>query len=447
VRSPFKLRFARDVAATSATQVVKAALAMVAGIVVARYYGAAGRGTVSVLVALASMTILLGTLGLHGSSIYFMGRRAEQSDEIVSNNVVVGTVGGVLCAIGLLVVGLLFRPQLLGTIPAHLFFVSVLAVPFMYFNSFAQRIILGAGRVTGFNVSDVVEGLGLLIGTAAAILAFGHDLVPLVGLRVVIEVLIAAALVVYLRRITSPRFAVNASILREQLAYGLRNYASSLLWLFLLQSDIVLCNHYLGSAQTGIYSVAVSLGLPVTMIANAVGTLTFQRTSAQPSRSLRVANTNRTLRVLTPLVALPMVAYALVIDPIVKVLYGTGFERAGTVLILLLPGLFAFSIEIVLINFLGGEGSPAIVYLAPLAGLAVNVVANLYVIPRWGISGAAVTSSVGYSIVLLLLLAYYLRATRSPIGQLFLVRRSDLRLLFATAPAAGIGPDVERSLS
>src|SRR5205807_2432830 len=96
-----------------------------------------------------------------------------------------------------------------------------------------------------YSVPSLIEGAGLLIGTGALIGLFGHALAPLVGLRVAIEVAVTVLLVVAVRRWIGFRFEPSAALLRRQLGYGLRNYASSLLWLFLLQSDLVLSNYFL----------------------------------------------------------------------------------------------------------------------------------------------------------------------------------------------------------
>jgi O-antigen/teichoic acid export membrane protein len=429
VRSPFRVRFVRDVFVTSGTQAVKGALMMIAGIVVARYFGASARGTLAVLVALGSMTVLLGTLGIHTSSVYFMGRFADVRNEVVSNNVVVATAGGVVAAGLLAAAGVLFRAQLLAGIAPKLFFLFVISVPCMYFNSFAQRIILGAGRVPASNLPDLLEGVGFL-ATAIGVLTFsGARLQALVVARVAVEALITVVLVAYVRRLISFRFRLYPKLLWEQLRYGSRNYASSLLWLCLLQSDLILCNIFLGSSKTGVYSVAVSLGLPVTMLGNAVGTVTFQRVSAQHVKERRIENTNRTLRLLVPMALVPMVVFGLLADRVVPFIYGGSFRGAAPALILLLPGLFAFCLEIVVMNFLAGEGSPSIVYRAPFTGLAVNLVANLFVIPRWGIDGAAVTSSVAYVLVLCLVLRNYLISTDSSIRDMALLRVGDIRAL------------------
>lgn len=450
--SLLRVRFIRDVALTGGAQTLQAVLAMLTGILVARYFGAQARGILSVLVALGTMTVLFGSLGIHQSSVYFLGRFKSSRETVVANGLVMAIAGGLVSAAALSGLGLLLHRQLLGDIPSRFFVLFVVCVPFMYFNAFAQRIVLGAGRIGTSNLPYVIQGIGLVVGTGAAIFLTGRRVAPLIGIRVIIEVLTSAFLLVAIRRIARARLHLSWPLFRRQLRYGLRNYASSLLWLFLLQSDLVLCNYFIGSARTGVYSVAVSLGLPVTMLANVVGTLTFQRVSSEGSRQRRIANTNRSVRVLAPITALGMVVLGATAGTIVPAIYGRAFSDASTAFVLLLPGLFAFCVEIVLINFLAGEGSPPIIYWAPFVGLAGNVLANLWVIPRWGIDGAAVTSSVAYSIVLALVLRHYGRSTRSRLRDVVLPGADDLRALVglprpkelpthgdvATAPALSI---------
>jgi O-antigen/teichoic acid export membrane protein len=431
MRNPLRLRFARNVAMTGGAQAMQAVLAMVAGIVVARALGASAKGTISVLTALGSMSVLIASLGVHLSGIYFLGRYKDERDTIVSNNLIFAIAGGIVTAVGLTVVALAFKDAVLHGIALSLFFIYVGCVPLLYFNEFGRALLLGLGRVGTYNVPDAIGGVLLLVGTLVSIGLFGHDLEPQVALRVLLEVVLAVLIIAFLRRATRIRFRPSLATLRRQLNYGLRNYASSLLWQFLLQSDILLCNHFLGSGPTGVYSVAVSLGLPITMLGGVVGTLTFQRVSAEEDREARIAQTNTALRVLIPLVAGVILVVGLAAQLMIPILYGHAFSAAGVALLLLLPGLFAYSLEIVLMNFLAGEGSPPIVVYGPLVGLILNFVANLFVIPQWGINGASVTSSVGYGAVLLLVVRYYRRSTGASFRDLLVARRADFNLLLS----------------
>lgn len=427
MRNPFRVRFVRDVALTGGTQVVQAGSAMVAGILVARVLGAEAKGELSVLMALGSMAVILASLGVHQSGVYFLGRFEDRRPAVISNNALFGLVGGLLTAGLLLGLGLLFRDELIHGIPIGLFLIFLISVPLNYFNEFGRRTLLGIGRVGSYNLPDLVTGTSLLVGTTVLIVLFGSDLTPLVVLRVVSELAIFVFIFTQVGRLVRFRLTPSRPVLREQMAYGMKNYASSLLWIVLLQGDLVLCNHFLGNHETGIYSVAVSLGLPITLLGAVVGTLIFQRVSSEDTLRGRIDMTNRVFRVLIVVLAVVVVGLGVASNWIVPLVYGEEFQPAVTALILLLPGLFALALELVLMNFLAGNGSPPMVYIAPAVGLIVNFGANMYAIPHWGINGAAATSSVGYAVVLALVAWYYLRSTGATLRDLLLVRRVDVR--------------------
>ena len=422
---------------TGGAQGIQAICAMLGGILVARFLGPEAKGQLTVLVALGAMAVLLASLGVHQSAIYFLGRHKEERDAIVSNNTLFALGGAVVTTALLAAIGVTFHDQLLSGVPLTLFFAYLLAVPFNYVTEFVRRTILGTGKVSIYNVPDLAQGASLLFGTAIVILIFGEHVLPLAVLRVVTEGAVAAFLLIYLWRVVRFRMHPSRRVLRQQVGYGVKNYASSLFWLFLFSSDALLVNHFLGNERTGVYSVAVSLGLPITMVGAVIGTLVFQRVAANEDEATRVANTNRVVRVLIPFALTLVVAVGVGSQWLIPALYGNAFDDATIALLLLLPGFLALAIETVVMNFLAGDGSPPIVYWGPFIGLVVNLGANLYVIPRWGINGAAVTSSVGYVVVLVLVLGYYLRWTRSRLSEVVLPRRADLHALIRTdAPPA-----------
>lgn len=438
MRNPLRIPFVRDVAVTGGTQVMQAASAMLAGILVARALGPSAKGQLSVLAALGSVTVLLLSFGVHNSGVYFLGKYKTEQRAIVSNNLLIAVVGGIVSAALLGLVGLLFSNQLLNDIHTVLFLIFLIYVPFNYFNEFVRRLMLGFGRVGMYNLPDLVSGGGLVVGTAVVLLLWGGNLVVLIIARIVVEVIISIVLCAQLLRSADFQFAPSLSVLRRQATYSVKNYASSLLWIFLLQSDLVLCNHFLGDGPTGIYSVTVALGIPIIMLGSVVGTLVFQRSSSDEDSDTRVANTNRVARVLVPILTVSMTLLALLATWLVPVIYGHAFADATDALLLLLPGLGALSLELVFMNYLAGTGSPPMVYIAPLVGLVFNLSANFYAIPRWGINGAAATSSLGYLVVLFLVLWYYLRSTGTSVRDVLIVRFTDIGLQRPLARTSGL---------
>ena len=57
-------------------------------------------------------------------------------------------------------------------------------------------------------------------------------------------------------------------------------------------------------------------------------------------------------------------------------------------------------------NFLASCGMPLVVVYSPFLALLVNVSANLWLVPRMGFVGAAISSSLAYALMLLMSVLY-----------------------------------------
>jgi O-antigen/teichoic acid export membrane protein len=90
-----------------------------------------------------------------------------------------------------------------------------------------------------------------------------------------------------------------------------------------------------------------------------------------------------------------------------------------------LPGIFTLSVGKVLVGeMLAREKIRFTVWVGAAATL-VNIAGNLVLVPRMGISGAALASSISYSLVSLIVTWYYVRETGVS-WTVLLPRRSDL---------------------
>jgi len=105
------------------------------------------------------------------------------------------------------------------------------------------------------------------------------------------------------------------------------------------------------------------------------------------------------------------------------------FGPALPPLLVLLPAVVALSGTFVVSGYLSGIGKPGIVSTASLISLAVNVAANVILIPSYGIVGAAAASLVSYTLSSLVLTTVAARLTRSRMIDFWVPRVSDVRYL------------------
>jgi len=70
-----------------------------------------------------------------------------------------------------------------------------------------------------------------------------------------------------------------------------------------------------------------------------------------------------------------------------------------------MPGTYFLGIETVMVQLLNSEGFPRIIVVAWVADMMINVALNFWAIPRYGITGASVVSSVCYFLMFVIVSA------------------------------------------
>ncbi|MBI4085650.1 MAG: glycosyltransferase, partial [Candidatus Liptonbacteria bacterium] len=216
--------------------------------------------------------------------------------------------------------------------------------------------------------------------------------------------------------------------LKDMSRYGMQTYASGLLGFLYYRVDILLVNAFLTTAAVGYYSLATSIAEKLLMISTSAVTVFFPRMSAEKDE--------KTIKEFTPLVArhvfflacLAALALLLLGRLLILFLYSASFLPALYPLYVLLPGIVAMSMNSILAHDYAGRGMPIInAYLAGYALLA-NVALNLFFIPRWGMTGAALASSLSYISVLAMSLLVYRRISGNSISSVLFFRASDFSL-------------------
>jgi O-antigen/teichoic acid export membrane protein len=164
--------------------------------------------------------------------------------------------------------------------------------------------------------------------------------------------------------------------------------------------------YLLGTGQTGQYSAAVLVADTIGLLPVAAGTILFPRLSALSGAADKLRLTvwvSITVGLLTTAGAL---LTALLAPTIIQVFFGEQFLPAVPAILWLLPGIVPLAINTIYMNYFAADGMPRITIVSPALALVVNVVANLVLIPRLGIVGASVSSSIAYGLMLLCSIVY-----------------------------------------
>jgi O-antigen/teichoic acid export membrane protein len=396
-------RLRTDVFLTFGGKAATLLLGLATAVVVARELGPSGQGVFAVAYSLTLLLVHVGGLGLTTANPYFAAQDRSLRPNLVSNSFWLAWL------LGLLLIGLgcflkLIAPGALEGLSWTALAVTLAGIPASLLGLFLQSILLGEGRIVAYNAVEVGQVGATLVALVVGYASFDLGIVGTLTVLTVFRYLGAA---VYAGLLASEAAwkVFDRSLASRTLRYGLRVYAAIVLSYLLVRFDLLLVNSYLGSREAGLYSVAAALADGMFVVPMVIGLNLLPRV-ARGDPTEASAEVFRSVTVLYGLLCLITVPVA---SPAIRLLFGEEFSGATTLYYWLLPGIFSFGLLTILSSHFAGRGYPLRVVVFWIVGFAVNVVLNVLFLPGRGAYIASLSSSISYTLLLILHLSLFAR--------------------------------------
>jgi O-antigen/teichoic acid export membrane protein len=401
------------------------ALAIATGVIIARSLGPEGKGIYAVAFMLPGLVLTFGGLGLNHSLIYQIGRKHLTLEQALGTIIVLDIVLSVV----LMALTLTLAPLLSGTlvrgVPFNLILLTTLSIPSALMLGHLRDILRALGRFQIYSIfvflENVVKLMAFLILIAFSSLTLSRVIVVQLALGLILAIVCLGAVARHL----SGKLRPHLKAVRTLLSFGLRTHVSSIFANLERRFDILLLNAFLFPAQVGLYTVAVGAAQLVLYTTDSMGTVLFPRVSSS-SREQVHQFLPRISRMSILLSALVGVGLVIVGKPLISLLYGPDFEASYTAMVILVPGIVMLTLSRVGEIYLKGVGRPGVVSAVTVVSFAVNLGANLILIPLLGIRGAALASSISYSLGACLVLIIFLQDSKLSVRDIVVPTWDDL---------------------
>jgi O-antigen/teichoic acid export membrane protein len=272
--------------------------------------------------------------------------------------------------------------------------------------SVAERVgVLWQVLYAGLALSLAVVGFGLT-GVFAGYVAATAVAAVLLGARLVRDVDVAPGAVLGALRAQG----------RPVAAFGAVQTVGSLAGILLHRTDILLVNAFRGVTDSGIYRAALLPAEVVWFVPFVIQLSLLQNASDHWSRGdVDSINADTATSFKYAFLALTLFGVGLfgLAEEFAVVYFGPAYADAARPLRLLLVGAFLFGVSRAFTPTLKATGYNVPVEVVTVVGLIVNLGLNLLLIPRFGITGAAVGTAVSYGAMLAGSLAVW---SRTPFG-------------------------------
>jgi len=392
----------RNVLETYGTRVLVLIITFATAVVIARELGPTGRGLYAVAVTVGAIGAQFGNLGLHASNIYYVAKDRGLLPALIGNTLAVVFVACIVAALG--GIGFAFWPN---ASPVHgtLLLLSLASVPVGLAYLLTQGLLLGVNEVRAYNNIECGGKLLALMLICVLALAQGST-VQLFFAATLSSVMITFFwALLRLRRVSEKPPRLSWTVFRQSIGLGSRAYTIAFFGFLLLRIDLLMVKYMLGATEAGYYSISQVLAENTMMFPVVVGLLLFPKLSAIKAREEKLQLANKALLVTAALMLPAVVIPAGVAAPIISTAFGRNFLPAVSPFVWLMPGTYFLGLETVMVQLLNSEGFPPIIVVAWIVDTIVNVALNFWAIPRYGITGASIVSSVCYFLMFLIVSA------------------------------------------
>jgi O-antigen/teichoic acid export membrane protein len=377
-------------------------------VVVARQ-GPAVQGAFSLFVAIESALLALGSgLGL------LLAREAAQAQQPLAlsrlrNVLATAVAAGVLASLVLLAAsGVSARD------PYRSLWLLALAAPFLLLAPTAIGLWMGQGRLIALNTVQVASP-ALALGALALAPAIGATgLLGALGAWAIARAVVGFGAAGW--ALTGAATATGATTPpqtggRDAVRFVAMVAVANIVSLANYRATLFVVERMEGLASAGVYSVAVQVAELLWLLSWAVTVTAYSSIGTRDATSAAAA-TLRAVRLGlgATLVVAPLLAVAAWL--VLPALLGQEYRASLTPLFFLLPGVAAYSAASGLsAYYTQHRGLPH--WAAGIAGLSLVLTMALaaWTVPRWGVSGAAVATSLSYLVAIGVAFGIFLRDT------------------------------------
>jgi O-antigen/teichoic acid export membrane protein len=383
--------FAKHVGLTFLARGVTTLSSVVIMVAAARLLGPVGKGEYSYLMTLIGLGVQFGGLGIGMANLYFASVDARSIGKLFSTSACVAALASVAYFAALTTLAAAGSPF----VRLDLFdtFLLVIAVAFVLLWASAQTLLVGIGEILRYNALSILYGLITLVGMVASFWFLDIRVGAVVAVQFAAAAAVIVALGYHIARQRGLAFRVDRALTTKVLNYGFGVYLSQAAAFLLIRSDFFMVQYYRNATELGLYSLAGDVLQAIVQLQAAINMLLFPKLAAAASDDERRRATTVILRRALIAYAALLVVVVAVIDFGVEMVFGAEFVAATNAIRWLLPGTIALAMCSILQGTIGASGRSLAMLIAPVVALPVNIGLCMLLVPRHGITGAAISAT------------------------------------------------------
>ena len=390
----------------------------------AKALGVEGVGLVGIILASINIAVVFNGVLSGNTIVYFMNRYSIHT--ILFPAYAWPLIGSGLACAFMLFFGL-FPEEYLTDI-----YVLSLISSFITTNA---RFLLGKDRITGFNITYMLQGGLLFFILLYFYYIAGKQEVSsyIYGLYIAYGIAFAGSLVLLfpylIKRENKPTDKPFVSILKEMFSYGLWGSADNIAEVLTTRLNYFLIQRFAGLGSVGLLDAGTKISESVWHISRSVSFIEYSSVAQTTDADVQKRTTLQLFKLTFCAIASATVCILFIPEWIyTDYLFSPEFTGMRKVIFGLSVGIVALGCNSILSHYFIGSGKIRYSAVSSCIGLLTLLIAGYILIPLYGVVGAAISSSIAFCAMLVFSITVFCRHNRTRISE-FIPDKEDFNEL------------------
>jgi len=381
-------------------------------------WGSEGKGTISIVIANAAIVSFFSSIFAGSSTSYFASKFKTEQILIYSY---IWSVG-----MGILIPVIFSFADIQAEYLMYLIGISV----FSALLSVNVNLFIGKQNIRLFNVYTILQQLVHILFIVFFIYILEHkDVSVYFGAQICcLALLFLTSFFQVIRECKISDLSLSKQVFKSMFEYGWKTQLSAFIQFLNYRLSFYFLEHFEGIGSVGIFSIGITFSEAIWTITRSIAVILYSDVVNSKSSEESILKTKSSLKLSFILMLIFLLGIIIIPGSVYEMIFGRAFRGTKEIMLILSPGILAIAISDMIGYYFSGIKELRILNVKSIVGLVITLVFSFLLIPKYGIFGACIVTTLSYSVSALLLFLKFYRSTEFRI-QDYLITKEDIRLV------------------
>jgi len=349
-------------------------------------WGTVGKGMISIVVANVAIVSFFSSIFAGSSTSFFASK--YKTEHILVFSYLWSVLIGIL-------VPLIF--SFVSFQQEYLFYLIGISI-FSSLLSTHINLFVGTQNIRLFNIYTVLQQLLHIVFIVLLVYVFNKTNLSAYFLAQICcyGLLFVISFLQIIKKCSISEISFSGNVFKSMLEYGWKNQLSAFIQFLNYRLSFYFLEYFEGIAAVGIFSIGITFSEAIWTITRSIAVILYSDVVNSKSPEESIIKTKTSLRISCMLMVLFILGIIVIPSQTYPFIFGEAFRNTKEIMLILSPGIFAIALSDMVGYYFSGIRELNILNIKSIAGLMITVGLSFIAIPRWGIFGACMVTTVSY---------------------------------------------------